>query len=56
MQIISRRARVVCAAVATVASTLILGSTILGLTSAPSAPVASAQALEANLGSDTYVV
>jgi hypothetical protein len=56
MQIISRRARVVCAAVATVASTLILGSTILGLTSAPSAPVSSVQALEGNFGSGEYVV
>ena len=56
MQIISRRARVVCFAVATVASTLILGSTVLGLTSVPSATVASVQALEENLGSGTYVV
>ena len=42
MQIISRRARVVCVAVATLASTILLGSTVLGLTSTPSAPVALA--------------
>jgi hypothetical protein len=55
MQIISGRARVVCVVIATVASTLILGSTVLGLTSAPSAPVASAQAPAGNLESVAHV-
>lgn len=49
MQIISRRARVVCVAVATLASTIILGSTVLGLTSSPSAPIALAQGLQGSL-------
>jgi hypothetical protein len=46
MQIISRKARIVCVTVATLTSATILGSTVLGLTSSEPAPVALAQLLD----------
>lgn len=43
MQIISRRARLVCAAVATLTSAVLLAGTVVGLTTPDAAPVYSAQ-------------
>jgi hypothetical protein len=43
MRIISRRARLVCAAVATLTSAVILAGTVVGLTTPDAAPVYSAQ-------------
>ena len=49
MQIISRKARVVCATVAALTSATLLGSTVLGLASPDPAPVALAQGLDGGL-------
>jgi hypothetical protein len=49
MQIISRRARLVCVTVAILTSSLVLGSTLFGLTSTSWTPLVSAQVMEASI-------
>lgn len=49
MQIISRRARLVCATVATLTSAVLLASTVVGLTTPDTPPVVSASAAGAHV-------